>query len=163
MRFITAIAVFLSCIVAVGQPAPPSPATNALVSTNLSRKATLAWDASPDAASYRLYYGPSPGVYTNSIAIGNVTSVTLSNMYSGEVYYFSVSARNRTQQESEVSNEVRFPIEITSTNVVVTVSVITETSTNILGPWAFQTNIVFVTTNPIGSRFFRLKIKETKQ
>jgi len=37
----------------------------------------LAWDASPGATSYRIYWGTTTGVYSASLNVGNVTSYSL--------------------------------------------------------------------------------------
>ncbi len=75
---------------------------------------TLSWDppttntdGTPltDLAGYRVYYGNSPGSYSYSIDVGNVTTFTLSNLTSG-TYYFAVTAYNSSGIESGFSNEV---------------------------------------------------------
>jgi hypothetical protein len=74
----------------------------------------LAWDAattysdgSPitDVAGYKVYYGTSPGSYSSSIDVGNVTTYTITNLPSG-VYYVAVTVRNLSGSESPYSNEV---------------------------------------------------------
>ena len=54
---------------------------------------TAAWDANPDPAvtGYVLQYGTEPGVYTESIDVGNVTSRTIT-VPTGYTYYFVVKA-----------------------------------------------------------------------
>ena len=73
----------------------------------------LAWDPSrsPDVAGYRLYYGPSAGVYPESIDVGNRTSYLLSGLKPAQTYYIAVAAydTSRTRQ-SAYSNEVRVTI-----------------------------------------------------
>ena len=78
---------------------------------------TLAWDANsePDIAGYRLHYGTSSGIYTETIDVGNNTSATVATLTAGSTYFFVVTAYNTATLESEASNEVsaRIP-QITS-------------------------------------------------
>jgi hypothetical protein len=69
---------------------------------------TLAWNPSPDAdvTGYRVYYGPASGSYTNSIAVGNVTSNTITGLVNGAPYYFAVTAYDWRGMESPFSNEI---------------------------------------------------------
>lgn len=70
---------------------------------------TLAWDANsePDLSGYKVYYGTSSGTYTTTIDVGNVTTYTLSGVFTPYVtYYFAVTAYNSSAQESGFSNEV---------------------------------------------------------
>jgi hypothetical protein len=85
---------------------------------------TLAWDpsAGPNIAGYRLYYGPSSGNYTNVVAVGNATSVTLSNLVSGATYYIAATAYDTANLESDFSNEVNY------TNVLLAPPIIVLTS-----------------------------------
>jgi hypothetical protein len=52
----------------------------------------FAWDPSPDpsVSGYVLYYGTSPGAYTNSIDVGNVTNRDVPGLSAGVRYYFVV-------------------------------------------------------------------------
>jgi len=71
--------------------------------------ASLAWDANTDAdlAGYRVYYGTSPGNYTQSVDVGNVTSTTINSLTDCTLYYFGVKAYDTTNNEStSFSNEV---------------------------------------------------------
>ena len=69
---------------------------------------TLAWDASPspDVSTYVIHQGTEPGVYTSAITIGNVTTGIVSNLTSGEMYYFVVSCKDIEGLSSGYSNEV---------------------------------------------------------
>ncbi len=67
---------------------------------------TLAWDVSAGAAGYRAYYGTTSGTYTASVDAGAATSVTISGLTSGRVYYFAVTAYNGSGAESSYSAEV---------------------------------------------------------
>ena len=74
---------------------------------------TLAWErsASPTATEYRLYYGPTSGVYTNVILVGDVTSATVGNLEAGGDYFFTVTACESSGLESLPSNEVSYTVE----------------------------------------------------
>lgn len=70
----------------------------------------LAWNPSPDPSvtGYRIHYGVSPAQYTNSIAVGNVTSATVSGLVNGVTYYFTTTAYNSSDIESLFSNEISY-------------------------------------------------------
>jgi fibronectin type 3 domain-containing protein len=73
------------------------------------RSVTLAWDPSPGTnaiAGYRVYYGASSATYTNMIAAGTNTTVSISNLVSGTTYYFTATAVDDSALESDYSNEV---------------------------------------------------------
>jgi len=81
--------------------------------------ATLTWDppttnadGTPltDLAGYNLYYGTSPGNYTEVIDVGNVITYTVTGIEPGK-YYFAVTAYNTSRIESGYSNEVRRTIK----------------------------------------------------
>ncbi len=76
--------------------------------------ATLSWtapmtntDGSPlvDLAGYRLYYGTSQGIYTNTVSVNNpgVTSFVVENLVPN-TYYFVATAVNQQGIESNFSN-----------------------------------------------------------
>ena len=52
----------------------------------------LAWDRSSDGVTvgYVIRYGTSPGNYTQSIDVGNVTSYAINTLTTGVRYYFTV-------------------------------------------------------------------------
>jgi len=77
--------------------------------------ATLTWNANTesDLAGYKVYYGtasrglithPSNGGYTNSVSVTG-TSKVISNLTEGKTYYFSVTAYDRSNNESAYSQE----------------------------------------------------------
>ena len=76
--------------------------------------ASLAWhapttntDGTPltDLGGFKVHYGRTPGSYTNTVTIGNVTSYSVGNLAPG-TYYFTVTAYDTTGLESSYSNEV---------------------------------------------------------
>ena len=68
---------------------------------------TLAWSANtePDIASYKVYWGTSPGVYPNSLNVGNVTQVTIGGLNPALNYYFVITAIDTSNNESAFSVE----------------------------------------------------------
>jgi len=93
---------------------------------------TLAWDASPDASAvgYRIHYGPASGVYTNSAAVGNVTSATLTGLAEGATYFFAATAYNISGDESLFSNEANYTVPVSSTNQPPTLNLIPNVTIN---------------------------------
>ena len=79
----------------------------AFVATLVAGTATLAWDHSTatNVVTYRIYYGPRSGVYTNMVEVGYVTTATVSNLVEGAAYYFAATAVSAEGLESEYSNE----------------------------------------------------------
>jgi IPT/TIG domain-containing protein/fibronectin type III domain protein len=69
---------------------------------------SLGWapSASPTAVGYVVLYGPSSGVYTNAVNVGNQTSVTIRGLADQVVYYFVVEAYSSDGTLSLFSNEV---------------------------------------------------------
>ncbi|HET6491216.1 MAG TPA: fibronectin type III domain-containing protein [Syntrophales bacterium] len=68
----------------------------------------VAWDANPEPAvrGYVIYYGTSPGNYTQSIDVGNSTSCAISGLQAGATYYMAVTAYDDSRNESGFSNEI---------------------------------------------------------
>jgi hypothetical protein len=69
---------------------------------------TLLWDANtePDVTGYYVNIGTAPGVYTQKIDVGNVTSWSTSTIDLSVPRYFAVQAYNRSGIQSGVSAEV---------------------------------------------------------
>ena len=70
---------------------------------------TLAWDASTpgtNVAGYTIYYGVSPGNYTNQVEVGLATAGVVSNLVAGTTYCFAVTAYSSEGLESDYSSEV---------------------------------------------------------
>ncbi|MBU6232315.1 MAG: hypothetical protein KGI45_02815 [Patescibacteria group bacterium] len=75
-----------------------------------SLKVTLAWDVSTDVtvSGYKIYWGVASQLYTNSIDAGDASSVTVSNLTYGTLYYFAVTDYTLSGLESDYSAEVSF-------------------------------------------------------
>jgi chitinase len=69
---------------------------------------SLAWDPNtePDLAGYRVHIGDSSGVYHTTVDVGNVSSVIVSGLQDGRVYYFVLTAYDTNGTESDFSEEV---------------------------------------------------------
>ncbi|HKB06936.1 MAG TPA: fibronectin type III domain-containing protein [Candidatus Polarisedimenticolia bacterium] len=67
----------------------------------------LSWspNSEPDLSGYRLRYGTSPGTYTQTINVGNVTSYSISGLDSSLTYYFVLHAYDGAGNVSLPSNE----------------------------------------------------------
>ena len=75
----------------------------------LAGTVSIAWDpvTDTDLAGYRVYYGTSPGNYTQSVDVGNVTTATVSGLTDCTQYYFGVKAYYTAANESlNYSNEI---------------------------------------------------------
>jgi hypothetical protein len=68
----------------------------------------LAWDRSSDGVTvgYVIRYGTSPGNYTQSVDVGNVSTFAINTLTSGVRYYFSVQGYTANRRLSPRSNEV---------------------------------------------------------
>lgn len=83
-------------------PLPPSPTTGSAILTWNSNSA-------PDLVGYKVYVGTQSGLYTftgSPFSIGRVTSYTITNLPSGQTYFFALSAYDNAGNESPLSNEV---------------------------------------------------------
>jgi hypothetical protein len=85
--------------------------------------ATLTWqqpttyeDGAPltDLAGYKVYYGTSTGVYTNTVDVGNVLTYQVPNLTDGVTYYFNVTAYNTALLHSGYATEVSKTIPASS-------------------------------------------------
>jgi hypothetical protein len=80
---------------------------------------TLAWDPSPGTdviTNYNLYYGAASATYTNVVAAGTNTTVSISNLVDGTTYYFAATAVDTNDLESAYSTEVSTLIPTNATN-----------------------------------------------
>jgi hypothetical protein len=67
----------------------------------------LAWEPSisTNVVAYKIYWGPSADVYTNTVSVGNVTNAFVFPLASGATYYFAATAIDAQGFESIFSNE----------------------------------------------------------
>jgi len=69
----------------------------------------LAWDpvGDTDLAAYRVYYGTTSGLYSQSFLVGKQTTATLTNLQDCRVYYLALKAVDANGNESVAfSNEI---------------------------------------------------------
>jgi hypothetical protein len=86
----------------------------------------LNWQSSPDtnAAGYNIYYGTTSHRYTNTVNVGNVTSMTIDGLAEGTTYYFAATTYDAQNQESSFSNEATYDVPAAAiTNVLATVQI----------------------------------------
>jgi hypothetical protein len=86
-----------------------------LVSNAPPVSVTLAWNPSPGTnviANYNVYYGVASAAYTNVVAAGTNTTVSISNLVLGTTYYFAVTAVCASGLESDYSAELSAPISV---------------------------------------------------
>ncbi|MGG1554524.1 fibronectin type III domain-containing protein [Paenibacillus ferrarius] len=67
--------------------------------------AQVEWQSVPYATGYKVKYGTSPGVYTNTLDAGNRMGMNVEGLTSGTTYYFVVTAYNG-KGESAASSEL---------------------------------------------------------
>jgi hypothetical protein len=79
---------------------------------------TVAWGPStdPTVVGYNLYYGEASKTYTNMVAFGNVTNVTVLGLLAGAEYFFAATAVDSVGLESSFSNEISYLVPGGSTN-----------------------------------------------
>lgn len=75
---------------------------------SLAGQVTAAWDPNnePNVTGYIVYWGIASRQYTDSVDVGNQTEYTISALDDGQTYYFSVTAYDNFDVESNYSEEV---------------------------------------------------------
>ena len=102
----------VNAVVSVTDNLAPSPPV--ITNTNVAdKRITVAWNNSPesDVAGYKVYYGTTPGNYSNTILVGNATTYTTNTLAEGYTYYFAVTAYDNNNNESGYSAEVHETIQ----------------------------------------------------
>jgi hypothetical protein len=91
-----------------------------LSSTALAGEADLSWNAPvlnedgsalTDLAGYKVYWGPTSGIYPSSVDVADVTAHTVADLTEGG-WFFAVTAYDTAGNESGESNEVSKIISI---------------------------------------------------
>ena len=92
----------------------PSPGQASNFSLPTPYSLTLAWNPSPspEIVACHLYYGTVSGEYTNIVVVGDVTTVTVSGLLPGVIYFFAITAVDADGQESDFSNEISYRQEL---------------------------------------------------
>jgi hypothetical protein len=63
-------------------------------------------------ANYNVYYGVASATYTNVVAAGTNSTVSISNLVNGTTYYFAATAVDTSGLESDYSTEVSASIRV---------------------------------------------------
>jgi len=74
----------------------------------LAAHLNLAWNpnSEPDLAGYRIYYGTSPGHYTDLVDVGDATFAQITGLSEETEYFLSLTAYDIYGNESDFSVEV---------------------------------------------------------
>jgi hypothetical protein len=132
-----------------------SQAQGSAVAAPKGEAVTLAWTASPDVdvVGYRIFYGPRSANYTNSVAVGNVSTAAITNLT--PPLFFAATARDATGLESPFSNEASW------SGWETVVRIYAQTNASLAGNFT-DAFLVQVQTNP-PSNFYRLRIEQTRR
>lgn len=101
-----ALAAALLSLVALPSAAP------AALSGNPPPSITLVWNANPEPelTGYKVYYGTTSGVYTQTVDVGKVTTITLSDLVADVPLFSVVTAYDADGLESPPSEEISFTV-----------------------------------------------------
>jgi hypothetical protein len=86
------------------------------LSASHAAEVNLAWDPNtePDLAGYKVYYGVGSRNYDHVIDVGNCSSCVVTGLEAGRTYYFAATAVNKSNIESDFSNEVTAALSISN-------------------------------------------------
>lgn len=109
----------------------------------------LSWNPNtePDLNGYKVYYGTQSGIYTQTINVGNVTQRTITDLQAGETYYFSVTAYDNFNNESDYSIEVSYTAPDDVPPTISSVVITTSDQVQITFSEPVETNSAELTTN----------------
>ena len=71
---------------------------------------TISWNGIVDADSYKVYYGASSGSYGSVNNVSKATQVTLKGLKTGSTYYITVSAVDKSGNESVKASEINISL-----------------------------------------------------
>jgi FG-GAP-like repeat/Bacterial Ig domain len=102
------------------------------VETRGASTVTLVWDAStdPTAVGYFVYYGTGTRAYTNKLDAGSATTLTISGLQAGTLYYFAATTYNATGLESDYSAETVYTTPLLTPNLPPTLAQPADVSLN---------------------------------
>jgi len=111
----------VNTIINGGDKTPPNP-PNLVGHTLDGLKAFVWWstNAESDIAGYKVYYGTFSRNYSHVVDVGNKINFTTSDLSAGTQYFFSITAYDLSNNESNFSNEliINIPIlDITPPNI----------------------------------------------
>jgi chitodextrinase len=103
-RILTAQVVFTVTVPDTTPPAAPTQ-VQALAGDN---QVMLSWSGNneSDLASYKIFYGTTSGIYTQSVSVGTATRYTLTGLSNDTTYYFVVVATDSSGNQSAASAEL---------------------------------------------------------
>lgn len=153
------VMVLAGCSAPRGLPPLPTAARPKSLATPKSLSdpsVTLAWDASPDpsVSGYKIYQGPTSGVYTNHFDAGPALTYTVSNLTAGVTLFYAATAYSTNGLESAFSNEVSYAPP--TNGAPASFQITAQTSAAPDGTWVNQTN--WVVPNTGSNSFWRLVI-----
>lgn len=80
--------------------APESPGITG-ISASSATQVSLSWNSVSGATGYKIKYGKSSGIYTNTVDVGNVTSSNVTGLSEKTKYYFVVTAYNGSGESTQ--------------------------------------------------------------
>jgi hypothetical protein len=82
------------------------------VSLHAGQSIQLSWTpaVSTNVAGYKIYYGTQSLSYSNSVAAGNTTNISISGFCSGKTYYFSATTYDSAGNESSFASETSYTV-----------------------------------------------------
>lgn len=131
--------------------------------TNALGRVPLAWDPTTDSTviGYNVYYGAASRTYTNVIAVGANTTVTVSNLVQGATYYFAATTYTLAGLESDYSAEVSVGIAKPAppANFRIPKLLSVQTKTDVLGAQWADTAMGWPLDATNALAYFRLKLQ----
>jgi hypothetical protein len=122
------------------------------------RSHMLVWDSVPNAASFRVYYGTEPGVYTQATECPFAYAMA-PEMQPGSTLYWRVAAISPDGVESDLSEEALFTHP---SDKIMQLAVSIEARDTLDESWVTLTNLPALSlTNPPASQYFRSKVSIT--
>ena len=83
-----------------------------LRSRSAKRDCDLGASTDPTVVGYNLYYGEPAKTYTNMVAAGGATNVTISGLLPGAEYFFAATAVDSVGLASVFSNEISYQVPL---------------------------------------------------
>lgn len=125
--------------------APMLPPVNVVVAPSGSGKVTVTWDAVDGASGYNLYWSTTAG-FTKTMATkvtGARSPYLHTGLVNGTTYHYAVTAKNSSEEESALSNEVSATPALAASDRVIAIAAGEKHSLAIKGDgtvWAWGSN-----------------------
>lgn len=118
---------------------------------------SVQWDRNTETnITYRLYWGGASRDYTNFVQTAN-TTVTISNLNDGVVYFAAVTARDTNGLESSFSEEVSFVKPKPPTKLRLSVNI--QSAMNLGGEWEDGPQFITFEFPALDQRFYRASVQ----